>query len=1342
MKKVLCLLMVLTMALGCISISASAAEYGIVLNNNVAILVGSTTAVANNSLQTLQAAPVAQGDDVLVPLSAVSVLLNGMVNYDAATGIINISFGADTQVVLRTGSTQYTLNGRGYDLAVAPRVENGVVMVPVIGLARDAIGFEVFYDRTTQLVVISSRRVIKDSVSDAAVISTIANAIRTGVLPPISVPTSYELDWTVTTASGSNASNDPGQLKFVNISASAEPEAQNPAANVNDGSAATFWAIGDVGGQLIGDIGKLNNMTEIKVAFAKYTERAANYALYVSEDNKNYELIFSGSSAQGQQWDSHSVTGAYRYVKLISNGNSAGSTWNSVAEIQVFNGDSGSGSSSEPIGTPISSSTFSYKASAEPEPENNAGNAFDGNSSTFWAVEGDNDLVIDLGSSKRVEAVSVQMRSYDDGRAINYTLGCGSDGSNYDTIYDGISQFGGGVPENHIVGTDVRYIRLGVSGSSTNAWASVAEIIVYGEYVPTTGGSASSGVVSQGAAINPASYSASAEPESNNPGASAIDGNADTFWAADGSQNLVLDLGSAQDVGSVSVQMRKYTDNPGRTVNYSVEYSADGSNYTSVFNGAAAAGGGAVETHAVGAQARYIRVGVNGSNEGSWASLAEVVVYGTGSSGGAGYKNMSSISGEFMLAVAGTTNVLSVGGDGTTLTVGSDQQKWAAEGSALRNVSTGKYMDVFNQSYDVGGQIGVWDGNGGTNQQWEFNAVEGGYLIKNVMSGLYLSAVGANIQQLDSGSATKWVVTDGTMDDAAGGSAGTVVSGVPDIDTFGEFVLTNSDGDILSLASDGEGVVAGPYQGLSTQKWTQSDGIVTNSGTGARLSVAGNSARVGIMICVSATGTTSQRWTFEKVSNGYIIKNENSGLYISIQDSIAIQRARANATVWTAMEVGSSGEVNIPVESVYENLDSVSGNFLMVPIGGNNVVGVGPDDYALSAGAYNGDARQQWTLEGNGIKNVALGTYLDVSGESMDPGAQIGVWEGNGGANQRWSLERDGNGYYVRSTFSGLYLGMANGGQQVSRESATKFIIASTELPGAGAIQQTVPTVPTATGYSNMDNISGSFMIAVYGTTDVLSVNSDNFSLSVGASGARSMWSLDGAAVKNNSAGVYLDVSDQSMDEGGAIIVWEGNGGTNQQWTFEKDGDGYYIKSVMSGLYLAVVNGGAQQVSRASATKWVVTDGSTASAGTTAPTVTGVTSLTSKYTNMTSISGDFIIAELGTDNVLTVGDNNQSLSVASYSQNGKQQWTLEGASFKNIGSGNYLDVSGQSMDVGGEIIVWESTGGDNQMWVFEKDGDSAYYIKSLMSGLYLSVVNGGVQQVAKGSASRWVIAAK
>ncbi len=341
-----------------------------------------------------------------------------------------------------------------------------------------------------------------------------------------------------------------------------------------------------------------------------------------------------------------------------------------------------------PTGTKVNLSAGMLNAPTDEAP-NPPANAVDGNTGTFWAAKKGSNMIIDLGSATVVSGVGVRMRSYDDGRVVYYGISTSADGSNYTSYFSGNCTEGGGAMEYTTTAANARYIRIETNGNSVSDWASVAEIEVYtgGSVNPALGkpqgGTASTAPTSK-ISLNGGMVKASAEPEAANPGRNAVDGNASTVWAAQGSANLVIDLGSAQTIGSVGVQMKNYAadGNGGRSVNYGISVSADGGSYTSVFNGSAAAGGGVMEVKPVGQSARYVKIDVNGSNEGEWASLAEVEVYtGGGAATGAGPAVMSSISSSPVgnlekLKVAGSAIIVSENAPASNAIDGSFSTSW------------------------------------------------------------------------------------------------------------------------------------------------------------------------------------------------------------------------------------------------------------------------------------------------------------------------------------------------------------------------------------------------------------------------------------------------------------------------------------------------------------------------------------------------------------------------------------------------------------------------------------------------------------------------------------------
>ncbi len=134
--------------------------------------------------------------------------------------------------------------------------------------------------------------------------------------------------------------------------------------------------------------------------------------------------------------------------------------------------------------------------------------------------------------------------------------------------------------------------------------------------------------------------------------------------------------------------------------------------------------------------------------------------------------------------------------------------------------------------------------------------------------------------------------------------------------------------------------------------------------------------------------------------------------------------------------------------------------------------------------------------------------------------------------------------------------------------------------------------------------------------------------------------------IVNRNSGKVLDVSGGSTADGGDVIQWTNNGGTNQQWTLIDAGSSYSrIMNVKSGKVLDV--SGASTADGGDVVQW-------------------------------------------TDN----GGTNQ-------------QWQIVdvGSGYSRIvnrNSGKVLDVSGASTADGGNVVQWTSNGGTNQQWQLVK----------------------------------------
>ena len=136
--------------------------------------------------------------------------------------------------------------------------------------------------------------------------------------------------------------------------------------------------------------------------------------------------------------------------------------------------------------------------------------------------------------------------------------------------------------------------------------------------------------------------------------------------------------------------------------------------------------------------------------------------------------------------------------------------------------------------------------------------------------------------------------------------------------------------------------------------------------------------------------------------------------------------------------------------------------------------------------------------------------------------------------------------------------------------------------------------------------------------------------------------------LSNGNSGLVLDVSNSSTSNGGLVVQWANNGGTNQQWKLTQVAGGVYtLTNVNSGLCLDVPNHSTTQGTQLD--QWTCNGG----------------------TNQ-----EFAFNAVG---------SYTSTSDASYE-------------LANLGSGLVIDVSGSSTANGGLVIQWPTNGGTNQKW--------------------------------------------
>lgn len=124
------------------------------------LIVGTTFASTiklevNGSIVLAPTAPIQENGTTLVPLRLISEALNSAVSYDSKTQNITISKG-ETLLQLTLGSTQATSNGNVKPLSIAPRLINGITMVPLRFISEN-LGCIVNWDAKAQTISIQNQ---------------------------------------------------------------------------------------------------------------------------------------------------------------------------------------------------------------------------------------------------------------------------------------------------------------------------------------------------------------------------------------------------------------------------------------------------------------------------------------------------------------------------------------------------------------------------------------------------------------------------------------------------------------------------------------------------------------------------------------------------------------------------------------------------------------------------------------------------------------------------------------------------------------------------------------------------------------------------------------------------------------------------------------------------------------------------------------------------------------------------------------------------------------------------------------------------------------------------------
>ncbi|WP_298941916.1 polysaccharide lyase family 7 protein [uncultured Psychromonas sp.] len=106
-----------------------------------------------------------------------------------------------------------------------------------------------------------------------------------------------------------------------------------------DTTADSRWSSNGIGKTITYDLGADMSVKELAVKWYKGSERSSYFDIHTSTNNSNWTSVLSGGISSGgdSSYEKIDVTDTEaRYVRVTGNGNSAGSSWNSIVETQIL----------------------------------------------------------------------------------------------------------------------------------------------------------------------------------------------------------------------------------------------------------------------------------------------------------------------------------------------------------------------------------------------------------------------------------------------------------------------------------------------------------------------------------------------------------------------------------------------------------------------------------------------------------------------------------------------------------------------------------------------------------------------------------------------------------------------------------------------------------------------------------------------------------------------------------------------------------------------------------------------------------------------------------------------
>lgn len=377
-----------------------------------------------------------------------------------------------------------------------------------------------------------------------------------------------------------------------------------------DGDKTTRWAATGDTNFVAADLGGLDYVQQLKVAWYRGDERITSFDIETSVDGIKWINVFSGkSSGKTLDFETYTLTaGNARYARIIGHGTNI-DDWSAINEIEFY------GSIVQKRRAYTTLPVKAITASADEGNGNVAANAIDKIFYTRWSVFGNGQtLTLDMGAMDTIKSLNIAWyRGYR--RTMNFDIQSSEDKINWTTIYSGKSSGSAVFFEKVTVQQTVAaFVRVVCHGSNLNFWNAINEIEVFGTS-PT----------SQFKKLEISKVSSLTND--GNVAANAIDSNLETRWSAINiGQSIQFTLKNPDTIKLVKIAWYK---GDLRTADFLIQVSSDTLNWKTVYTGTSSGTTNSLQTVDIPDIAiKYLRIVGLGNSMNTWNSITEVELWG------------------------------------------------------------------------------------------------------------------------------------------------------------------------------------------------------------------------------------------------------------------------------------------------------------------------------------------------------------------------------------------------------------------------------------------------------------------------------------------------------------------------------------------------------------------------------------------------------------------------------------------------------------------------------------------------------------------------------------------